>query len=52
MTIDVCPACGDPTIGSDLCSCCRPVEAQTNDRMFEPMLSATTLRDGPVSVDY
>ena len=51
MTIDVCPACGYPTIGPDLCSYCRPVEAQTSDRMFEPMLSATTLRHGPVSVD-
>jgi hypothetical protein len=43
VTIDACPACGYPTIGPDLCSYCRP-EAQTNDRMFEPMLFATTLR--------
>ncbi len=43
MSIDVCPACGYPTVGPDLCFYCR-AEALTGDQMFEPMLSATTLR--------
>ena len=29
MTIDVCPACGYPTVGPDLCFYCRPVGALT-----------------------
>ena len=28
MTIDVCPACGYPTVGPDLCAFCRPVDAE------------------------
>ena len=51
MTVDVCPACGYPTLGPDLCSYCRPVETQTSDRILEAMLSATGLHHGPVSVD-
>ncbi len=38
MTIDVCPACGYPTIGPDLCAFCRPVGALIGDQTFEPML--------------
>jgi hypothetical protein len=51
VTIDVCPACGYPTVGPDLCSYCRPVETLTGDRTFEPMLSASKLRYGSVSVE-
>jgi|HubBroStandDraft_3_1064219.scaffolds.fasta_scaffold29114_3 hypothetical protein len=28
VTIDVCPACGYPTIGPDLCAFCRPLDAE------------------------
>ena len=27
MTIDICPACGYPTVGRDLCFYCQPVGA-------------------------
>ena len=50
MTIDVCPACGYPTVGPDLCSYCRPVEALTRDQTFEPVPSAIKLRRGSVLV--
>jgi hypothetical protein len=50
VAIDVCPACGYPTVGPDLCYYCRPVETLTDDRTFEPTLSASKLRHGPVSV--
>ena len=43
MTIDVCPACGYPTVGPDLCFYCRPVGALTGDQTrlsrYEPRLS-------------
>jgi hypothetical protein len=39
VTINVCPACGYPTVGPDLCSYCRPVEMLTGHQTFEPMLS-------------
>jgi hypothetical protein len=29
VTIIVCPACGYPTLGPDLCAFCRPVAATT-----------------------
>jgi hypothetical protein len=29
MTVDICPACGYPTIGPELCSGCRPLVAET-----------------------
>jgi hypothetical protein len=50
VTIDVCPACGYPTVGPDLCFYCRPVEMLTRDRTFEPTHSASKLRHGSVSV--
>ena len=28
MTIDVCPACGYPTVGPDLCAFCRPLDGE------------------------
>jgi hypothetical protein len=28
VTIDVCPACGYPTVGPDLCAFCRPLDAE------------------------
>jgi hypothetical protein len=40
VTIIVCPACGYPTVGPDLCFYCRPVEALTGDQTrlnFEPL---------------
>jgi hypothetical protein len=43
MTIDVCPACGYPTVGPDLCFYCRPVGALTGEQTrlsrYEPRLS-------------
>ncbi len=50
MTVNVCPACGYPTVGPDVCFYCRPIEALTGDRMFEQMLSASKLGHGSVSV--
>jgi hypothetical protein len=32
VTIDVCPACGYPTVGPDLCSYGRPLGALTGDQ--------------------
>lgn len=43
MTTAICPACGYPTVGPDLCAFCRPEVALTVDRTIEPMLSATRL---------
>jgi hypothetical protein len=44
VTIDVCRACGYPTVGPDLCAYCRPVVAltrgdQTHLSRYEPRLS-------------
>jgi hypothetical protein len=35
MSVDVCPACGYPTIGPELCAFCRPVEMLRGDMTFE-----------------
>ena len=51
MTVDICPACGYPTIGPTLCAFCRPVEVLTGDPTFEPMFFATELRRGSMSVE-
>ena len=40
MAIDICPACGYPTLGPDPCAVCRSTMALTGDKAFEPMLSA------------
>jgi hypothetical protein len=32
VTVDVCRACGYPTVGPDLCFYCRPVGALTGDQ--------------------
>ena len=32
MTVEICPACGYPTIGADLCAFCRPLVAQAGDQ--------------------
>jgi hypothetical protein len=49
--VTICPACGYPTIGLDLCPYCRPVEMLTVSRTFEPMLFASKLRHGSASVE-
>ena len=33
MTIDVCSACGYPTLGPDLCAFCRPLDGEDHVRM-------------------
>jgi len=35
VSVDVCPACGYPTIGPELCAFCRPVEMLRGDMTFE-----------------
>jgi hypothetical protein len=40
VAIDICPACGYPTIGPDPCAVCRSIMALTGDKAFEPILSA------------
>ncbi len=47
LTVDVCPACGYPTIGPDLCAFCRPVEMLIGDKTFgRPDETATMWRGG------
>ncbi len=36
MAVEVCPACGYPTIGPDPCAFCRPIEMLVGDRIFGP----------------
>ena len=36
MTIGVCPACGYPTLGPDLCAFCSREVALTVNQTFEP----------------
>ncbi|WP_156738293.1 MULTISPECIES: hypothetical protein [unclassified Mycobacterium] len=36
MTVEVCPACGYPTLGPELCAFCRSVEMLSDDKTFEP----------------
>lgn len=45
MSIDICPACGYPTIGPELCAFCRPVEVLTGRQMREPVPSVELLPD-------
>ncbi len=49
VNIDICPACGYPTIGPELCAFCRPVEVLTGDQMSEPVPSVK-LHRGSVRV--
>jgi hypothetical protein len=35
VTIDVCPACGYPTIGPDLCAFCRPLDGEWMPTPFD-----------------
>ncbi|BBY06146.1 hypothetical protein [Mycobacterium noviomagense] len=49
MTVDVCPACGYPTIGPDVCFFCRPEIVMTGQQTSEPDVS-TTLHRGSVPV--
>ena len=35
MTIDVCPACGYPTVGPDLCAFCRPLDGEWMPTPFD-----------------
>ncbi|WP_156685835.1 hypothetical protein [Mycobacterium sp. Marseille-P9652] len=37
MSVDVCAACGYPTIGPELCAFCRPVEMLRGDQTFGPI---------------
>lgn len=37
MIVDVCPACGYPTLGPDLCSVCRPLVAKTLTPSSNPL---------------
>lgn len=32
MTIGICPACGYPSIGTELCAFCRPLVALAGDQ--------------------
>jgi hypothetical protein len=32
VTVDICPACGYPTIGAALCAFCRPLVAAASDQ--------------------
>jgi hypothetical protein len=41
VPIEVCPACGYPVLGFDLCSACRPAPALTGNRLVERQVSAT-----------
>lgn len=36
MAVAICPACGYPTIGPELCAFCRPVKMLKADESFEP----------------
>jgi hypothetical protein len=33
VTVEICPACGYPTIGTDLCAFCRPLVAVAGDQI-------------------
>ena len=46
MAIDICPACGYPTIGPEPCAVCRSIGALTGDKTFESMLSANEAASG------
>jgi len=35
VTIDVCPACGYPTVGPDLCAFCRPLDGEWMPTPFD-----------------
>jgi hypothetical protein len=35
VTIDVCPACGYPTVGPYLCAFCRPLDGEWMPRPFD-----------------
>jgi hypothetical protein len=45
MATNICPACGYPTLGPDLCAFCRPGEVLAGDQAFGPM-PPTTARIG------
>jgi hypothetical protein len=45
VTIDVCPACGYPTVGPDLCAFCRPLDGE-----WMPGRNSTTWDVTPNSV--
>jgi hypothetical protein len=49
VTIDICPACGYPTIGPDVCFFCRP-EIVMSGQAFEPEVSVTKLGRGSAGV--
>lgn len=45
MTVEVCPACGYPTIGTGPCAFCRPVLALAGDHRADfplPLIGACT----------
>ncbi|HZQ32155.1 MAG TPA: hypothetical protein VFB19_10515 [Mycobacterium sp.] len=45
MTVDVCPACGYPTVGPGPCFFCLPVVATPDDQPYED----STPTPGPVA---
>ncbi|WP_375489473.1 hypothetical protein [uncultured Mycobacterium sp.] len=45
MTVDVCPACGYPTIGPEVCFFCRPEIVVTGEQAFEPQVPTTLHRE-------
>jgi hypothetical protein len=46
MATNICPACGYPTLGPDLCAFCRPGEVLAGLEAFGPMPSTATMRPG------
>jgi hypothetical protein len=44
VTVDICPACGYPTVGPGMCAFCRPVVALTGNETFKPKVSAAHAR--------
>jgi hypothetical protein len=49
VTVDVCPACGYPTIGPDVCFFCRPEIVMTGEQTLEPQ-APMTLHPGSAAV--
>jgi len=51
VTTAICPACGYPTLGPDLCAFCRP-EVRAGDQPIGQMPSATEPRPGSSEWGY
>ena len=46
MTIDVCSACGYPTLGPDLCNFCQPLAAKTLAPLPSSLAGPTDTAEG------